>query len=934
MKKILLKLFFPLVLILISAFLCFKNYSPGTYLIGWDSLHPEFNFPEAFRRAVEGVWRAEQGVGALAAHSHMADLPRIVFLWLESFIIPASFLRYSYIFLCLILGPLGVYFFLKYVFQKEKENRWTGAAAFLGAMFYLLNLSTLQNFYVPFEMFTAAFAFIPWVALLGLKFLREGGKRNLLLWAVLLIISSPMAYAATLWYASFSGFFIFLATITLISPGRKLKIKRFLLLLATAVFLNLYWILPNTYSIIDQSALISNSNINRLFSSEAFLRNRDYGNPADILLQKSFLFSWRNFETNGNQFTDLLGVWTKYLENPIVLKIGYILAGFYVLGILVSIIRREKVGLAMIPAALFAVFFLININPPTGGFYAYLYNNFGVFAEGFRMPFTKFSILYQFLASFYFGFFILTLLSLKESRFKVVRLLSFSVKTLFFFSVSAGLIYFMLPAFNGWMIGPNVRKAFPAEYGQVFNWFNSKPYGQIALFPINSKYGWEYRNWAMPAGRQGYEGSGFLTYGLKSPILYRDFDRWSIGNEDFYNQSAFALYANDSESFVTILKKYNVKYLLLDESIINPGGTAEILKIPELKNIFAESGFREVANFGFLTVYESGFGGTEVYAPSNFIQSDTITSYLPVDPVYAKNGDYINTNEMLPVRISPEMPQGSPVVSEDLSINRGFPEAFNCDLRKNGTVFKTNSSEGILYRAEGGGASCDYLGYLDLKYNQGYVLRVAGENREGRSIKMYLFNQYSEVPDVEEILPSGSFDKTFPVYPKNVEGAGPARNASSIADAGGYVLNLETRSFGRLPSENLLTKVEFYPVDPTSVQEKTPYIYNNLKILGVTKYGTWAYKIVASGDVLLTLGRSYDPGWIAIPTTKHKLQHVEVNSWANGWIVPSNQPFNQSTIYLIFWPQLLEWGGGIIGLITFLGLILRRGGRQKQNLLT
>jgi hypothetical protein len=157
--KLLLKILFPLTLIIITGFICFKNYTPGTYLIGWDSIHPEFNFPEAFRRVWEGVWRAEQGVGAVAAHSHMADLPRIVFLWFESFVFPASFLRYSYVFLCLILGPLGIYFFLKYVFRKEKESVWIFPAAFLGALFYLLNLGTLQNFYVPFEMFTAAYAF-------------------------------------------------------------------------------------------------------------------------------------------------------------------------------------------------------------------------------------------------------------------------------------------------------------------------------------------------------------------------------------------------------------------------------------------------------------------------------------------------------------------------------------------------------------------------------------------------------------------------------------------------------------------------------------------------------------------------------------------------------------------------------------------------------
>lgn len=887
MKKILPKLFFPSVLILISVFLCFKNFTPNTYLIGWDSLHPEFNFSLNASRMLSRVWGGEMGVGAISAHSDMSDLPRILVLWLASAVVPISFIRYFYIFTCLILGPLGVYFFLKYVFQKE--GFWEYSAAFLGALFYLLNLGTLQNFYVPLEMFTTAFALIPWIAFAGLKFLKEGGKVNLIFWAIVIIFSAPMAYAATLWYASFAGLFLFLFTFALISSNRLIEIKRFLVLFLTAIFLNLYWILPNIYSVIYQSGVISDSNINRLFSSEAFLRNRDYGTLSNILLQKNFLFGWRNFDFAGNQFIDLLGFWTKYLSVPAVRMTGYILSGITVLGLLFGIIKREKAALALIPSLLFCLFFLININPPTGSLYAYFYNNFGIFAEGFRMPFTKFSILYELIASFYFGYFAFLILTARLKFFTFIKFIFIGI-------ILAGLIYFMLPAFGGNLIGQNVRKVFPPEYREVFNWFRSNSSGRVALFPINSKYGWEYRNW-------GYEGSGFLTYGMTNPILYRDFDRWSIGNEDFYTQSTFALYSNDNQAFVSTLKKYQVKYLLLDESIVNPGGTSDILKIPELKNIFAESGLKEAVKFGFLTVYETNYGSGIVSTPK-FTRITSDSSYSPVDLNFTFIGDYITSGTDIPTRRTPDLPKVKQAVSENLSINRGFAVAYNCDLKKMGSVFKSNSSQGILYRAEDGGASCDYLPYLNLKYNQAFVLRIAGENKEGRSLKIYLFNLFSQVPDIEEILPSGKFDKTYFVYPKNIEGAG-------------YVLNLETRSFGRIPSENLLTEVEFYPVENNYFQpfEKGQTIQNNLKILNVKKYGTWAYKVRVDGEGLLTLGQGYDKDWVAFQTLGSGfriLDHVKVNSWANGWMAEGPQ------ILIVYWPQLLEWGGGVLGLTTLL----------------
>src|SRR3990167_6497714 len=86
-------------LLLVSLVLCALNYSPNTWLSGWDTLHPEFNFDLAFQRTIFGVFRVEQGLGAVAAHSHMADLPRIVLLYLADFVLPVNFLRYFYTFL-------------------------------------------------------------------------------------------------------------------------------------------------------------------------------------------------------------------------------------------------------------------------------------------------------------------------------------------------------------------------------------------------------------------------------------------------------------------------------------------------------------------------------------------------------------------------------------------------------------------------------------------------------------------------------------------------------------------------------------------------------------------------------------------------------------------------------------------------------------------
>ena len=890
---------------------------------------------------LNGVWRAEQGVGAIAAHSHMADFPRVVILFFESFFLPLSFLRYSYIFLCLILGPMGAYFFIKYSLTSEKDTFYIYPAAFLGALFYLLNLATLQNFYVPFEMFTTAFAFAPWIAFFGTKYIKERTGKTLLFFGLIIFLAAPMAYAATLWYVTMFGLFIYFFVFALLSRPKKVNIKKVFVLGFVSLLLNLYWLLPSFYSISKQSQTISNSNINRLFSQEAFLRNSNHGTFYDIVLQRNFLFDWRKYDFSSAKFTDLLEVWNIYYQNKNILEIGLVVGLLSIAGIAMAFVKKNKIGIALVPAFIFALFFLININPPSGFLYSYLYKNFSIFAEGLRMPFTKFSILFELFMAFYLGVFSYSVFSLKT------KLLSF-IKPIFFISTVSALVIFALPAFGGELIAPNIKTKLPNEYMRLFEWFNSSEKGNIAFLPANSKYGWEYRSW-------GYEGSGFLTYGIESPMLYRDFDRWNIANEDFYNQISYFLYSNDVDGFSNLLKKYQIKYLLLDESTIAPGWTNEILKIDQLKKDFiVKSGFVDSAKFGFLTVFESSEQNDikGIKTPKKFTQINSNLNYSTIDPVYTRYGDYVVTKNgqdfpfvNLDVRSDVEISLNSndlvfknklsnqvvsqkaaSVVKEDLSVNRGFLKPYNCDLKSIGGVGKENSVSGIRYWAEGGGVSCDYLGYPELKYKNAYILRIKGENKFGRGLKFYLFNMDSMVPDLEEILPTGKFDNYFFVYPKNMEN-------------GGYVLNFETRSFGRISSENVISAVEFYEVNYEELSGLTDMPYasnvfsNNVTATDVKKYGNWGYKVTTNADResdiqslgLIQLSNSYEDGWIAFSISPKDwnlsfLNHVKVNSWSNGWLgVYGNLP-----VYIFYWPQLLEWVGMVGATITVIFLVKKR----------
>ena len=188
------------------------------------------------------------------------------------------------------------------------------------------------------------------------------------------------------------------------------------------------------------------------------------------------------------------------------------------------------------------------------------------------------------------------------------------------------------------------------------------------------------------------------------------------------------------------------------------------------------------------------------------------------------------------------------------------------------------------------------------------------------SLKIYLYNWESKRVELEELLPTGNFDEYYVIYPKN---NADLETQLGTRTSSGYTLNVETRSFGRIASENIIEKIEFVPFDINLVNNlytepklKGSTLQGDLEIKSVKKYGTAIYRVETTGSGILELGQGYEKGWIGISTENSKLktlQHIKVNGWANGWVIKFSV---LSPVYLIFWPQFLEWGGFVLLFIT------------------
>ena len=391
------KFFFPSLLIVITSLICFLNYTPGTFLTGWDTLHPEFNFNLNFKRLIFGIWHSEQGLGAISGHAQMADLPRVLILYLFHFVLPLNFLRYSYIFLCFIIGPLGIYFLIKSIFQKSPHQN---LIAFLTSLLYIFNLSTVQQFYVPFEMFPTQWAFLPWIIFFSLEYLKNNNRKNLILFSVFIILSTPQAYASQLWYAFFA---IYSAFLIIYSCRSRIDLKKSAKLILFTLFLNAFWLIPNIFYILTSSDAPQSNRDNRLYSQEFLLKNRQNGDLASSTIIKGFYLDWSVFNFNKNTFGNLMPQWNQHFDNPAIISIGYIIFIISFFGLITSFLKKDKIFISLSPFFLVPFILLSNQVPLFSQFFNFLIEN-STIRESFRFIFTKLSTLFIFGIVIFFSY--------------------------------------------------------------------------------------------------------------------------------------------------------------------------------------------------------------------------------------------------------------------------------------------------------------------------------------------------------------------------------------------------------------------------------------------------------------------------------------------------------------------------------------------------
>ncbi len=613
----------------ILGILFYSNYTPGTWLTGWDNLHPEFNFGLNIKRAIQSVWQEYQGLGLLAGMAHAADLFREVFLWLVSFVIPQSFNRYFYHFLMILSGVVGTYFFLsRIVFEKKTNVKYT-AASFLGALFYVFNLGSIQYFYVPFEPYSTFWGMIPWTLLTLFQYLKNNSKQNLLWFALVNLLATGQAYVQTIFlvYAMVVGLIL---AVYLVAIRSKKAVISALLAVGVIFVTNAFWILPQAYFVTGDIGVTQNAMQNRMATEKFYQMNKGRGNITDYIVLKEFYYDF--LDTQDGQTVYMMHVWRDHIENPFVLAVGYILFGVIIIGLL----QKSPIQKYITVLFLFSTFIFLS-NTPIIEQLNGVFRNLPLVNQIFRNPFTKVIVPTSFVFAIAFSMGTVYIMH----HVKKVRLHEYITMIM----ITALIGVFAYPAFRGEYISPRMRVSIPDSYFELFDYLETQNKSRrIMNLPQGSYWGWYEYDW-------GLRGSGFLWYGIEQPVMDRAFDVWSDELENYYWQLSNALRREDIDGFNQIIDKYHISYILYDESLVQSDPFNPTKLAYKQKDLLTENDkLKLVKQFGSVYLYET----TVAHQSADFISvSKDLPNilypehYSTLDTAYNENGTY-QTDESKP----------------------------------------------------------------------------------------------------------------------------------------------------------------------------------------------------------------------------------------------------------------------------------------------
>lgn len=696
------KKLYPIILSLITLILCLRNFTPDTFLVGWDNLIPELNIWANLGRSISAVWQTYQGLGLIGGMAHSTDLVRQLILLPFTLILPLNLIRYLWHFTMIIIGTFGIYFGL------IKTAKMKPLTSFTASLFYLLNFGSVQNFWVPLEAFSTFWGFFPWLIFSLIDYLHQPNRRNLIKLILINLLAIPAFYVQTI----FIVYLLILFLVFIIYPKSLSALIRISLI-------NSFWLLPLIYFLITNLNDPSNGFGNLMSNNETLLRNYYRGGILDFLLLRGYYY---DFPKN-NGF--LMDSWRQFFSSLIPVTAGAILGISALSGFILSVPQKSKTIFNKVLIGLFLIsaITLLSQIPPFTQINTIL-RQLPLINQIFRSPFTKFIV------PAIFSFTCLIAILIEKIHPKLQR--CFSVLLLVLISILS------FPSFSGNYISSDMRKSIPQEYFELIDFFKSQnSAGRIANLPQGSFWGWT--NY-----RFGLSGSGFLWYGIKQPILDRAFDVWNLKNEQYYWEISSALQQYNSDQLDKIFQKYSIQYIIFDNNVFFPDEKIyNNIAIVTKEKLDSMSSLQQIGQFGQITVYQTPYV-TQKYLVHHPVSINKFRFYY-YDPAFYEFDNYINNHQnnfqypfinLFTNRLPSE--QNFSVLKKNHTLTlktNNQTSTFNLDNSANSEYsigLPTGNSTLIGYNFPHAKLNQDYLVEVDYKYISGLHPKISAVSTNAR----------------------------------------------------------------------------------------------------------------------------------------------------------------------------------------------------------
>ncbi len=208
--------------------------------------------------------------------------------------------------------------------------------------------------------------------------------------------------------------------------------------------------------------------------------------------------------------------------------------------------------------------------------------------------------------------------------------------------------------------------------------------------------------------------------------------------------------------------------------------------------------------------------------------------------------------------------------------------------------------------------------------SEGYIIALTTRNVKGLTPSFYVTNR-RQIRYLDPVLSSKKdFHTNYLILPPTIPG-----------DLF-YDFVIENISYNATSSVNDISDLSVwqFPYDyvrsiEISNEKESSEITNELNINHPyeTYYSVQAYNLQGK---YLVLNQGYHNGWVAYENNQ-ELEHIKVNNWANGWILPPDNDSQSTTITIVFWPQILQHIGYLLLIFSIVVAILFPSSMHKKQ---